>query len=350
MATLAVKTLKGYIANELNIIITGVHGVGKTAKLKEACDQLGYTVKYYSAATLDSFTDLTGIPVPNIPEKTVEYYRPKDIEDAEVIFFDELNRGDARTLNTILEIILEHSINGVRLPKLKAVVAAMNPVTDEYTTDELDKALMDRFDVYLQADPEIELGYFVNKFGDRLGKAAAGFWTEYHKTYEESLTRGAANKIAYISPRRMDKMTAAFKCIPTRQTVMDTLPPEVTDKAVSTKLFRILSEAVAPVQAPAGGIQNEVNQILMKNIADQRSAATGALVSTLLKNPALTDDQKNSVLLSIGVSLNTSKGVPIIMRDFGDAVRAMNPTHIANLTNGWTPLKKRELETALQSA
>lgn len=347
MATLAVKTLKGYIAAGLNVVITGVHGVGKTAKLNEACTQLGYTVKYYSAATLDSFTDLTGIPVPNIAEKTVEYYRPKDIEDADVIFFDELNRGDTRTLNTILEIILEHSINGVKLPKLKAVVAAMNPVTEDYTTDELDKALLDRFDVYLQAEPEIELGYFTKKFGDRLGKAAASFWTEYHDSYEKAKSRGAANQIAYLSPRRMDKITAAFSAIPTRQTVIDTLPPELVDKSIATQLYRVFDEATKPIKAPVTGLTGEVTAILMSPISDQRKSTTGQKASELLKNPALSTDDKNKLLLSLGTALNSSKGVPTLIRDFGDVVKAMNATHLANLTSGWAPPKVADLQRQL---
>ncbi len=348
MATLSVKNLKGYIAAELNVIITGVHGVGKTAKLKEACDQLGYSVKYYSTATLDSFTELTGIPVPNIPEKTVEYYRPKDIENAEVIFFDEINRGDDRTLNTILEIILEHSINGVELPRLKAVVAAMNPVTEGYTTDELDKALMDRFDVYLQADPEIELGYFVNKFGDRLGKAAASFWTEYHENFTKSQKNSSsANRTPYLSPRRMDKITSAFRAIPSRQTISDTLPPEVLDRSLVTQLFRVLNEAMAPEATPETGLKEQVTAILMQPISVQRSAATGLAVSTLLKNPALSSDDKNRLLISLGVALNSSKGVATIIRDFGDAVQAMSNTQISNLTNGWPVTKINDLKNQL---
>lgn len=348
MSSLPVKKIKAYIAAEMNILLSGVHGVGKSAKLNEACAQLGYKVKYYSAATLDSFTDLTGIPVPNIPEKTVEYFRPRDIEEADVIFFDELNRADARTLNTVLEIILEHSINGVPLPKLKSVVAAMNPVSEEYNTEELDKALLDRFDVYLEATPIAEIGYFVNKFGDRLGKAAVSFWNEYHESHEKSKSRGSDNKIAYISPRRLDKIVSAFSAIPARQTIVDTLPPEVSDGSVASALFRVLDEArKEPVPESVTEVTESVNKIVRGSIGEQQKPETGARVSEILSNPNLTSSDRNRLLMSIAASLNEHSSTKKMVRDFGSAILAMTATQRKTLQSGWGDTKISNLENEL---
>jgi len=352
MASINVKTLKSYMAAELNIIISGVHGVGKTAKLKEAADQLGLTMKYYSASTLDSFTDLTGIPVPDKETKTVEYYRPKAIDEADVVFFDEFNRADQRTLNTLFELIQSRSINGERLPKLKCVVAAMNPVTEEYSTEQTDAAIMDRFDIFLQADPEADLGYFIKKFGDRVGKAAVELWSDYHRSYMDAQSRGKSNSIAYISPRRMEKITSAFVAIPARQTIVDSLPPEIIDRSVAANWFRVLNQAVAANTQKDGSsdVSEQVHRIVSSSIAAQRSALTGQEATRLLEEGKLSDNDKNRLLNSLAASLNSAKGVGTIWDQFGTVVKAMNATHYKILTDGWAPAKSADLQKRIAAS
>lgn len=345
--TLTVKSLKGYINAGLAVVISGVHGVGKTAKLKEACSQLGLTVKYYSASTLDPYTDLVGIPVPNTETKTVEYFRPHEIDKADVIFFDEINRADPKTLNTIMEIILDHSINGEVLPNLKCVVSAMNPVSDDYATDELDAALLDRFDVFLQADPEVDLGYFVKKFGDAVGKAAVEFWNEYHGSFtnaKKSSARG--NEIPYLSPRRLDKIVAAFVAIPARQTIVDCLPPAVIDASVASNLYRSLSQAQQSEKPGLTTMEAEVQAIVNSPISNQRSAEVGRKVAKMLQ-VGIEDADKARLLTSLAISLNSSKGAPTLVEQFGEVIQAMTPTQMKTMTDGWPAGKVADLERRL---
>lgn len=339
--TLTVKSLKAYIGAEFNVIISGVHGVGKTAKLQEACSQLGLQMKYYSASTLDPYTDLTGIPVPNQETKTVEYFRPREVDEAEVIFFDELNRADPKTLNAVFEIIQFRSINGERLPKLKCVIAAINPVSEEYTTDELDVALMDRFDVFLQADPEIEVGYFTNKFGDRLGSAAVSVWREHEDTRTDKRS-SSSNAVVYISPRRMDKITAAFQAIPSRQTILDTLPPDVMDTSLAGRIFRALDAAVKPEKKVEDDLSAKVTAILMTSIAQQQKAETGKIIADILAADNLEDSDKDRLLNSIASSLNDTR-VSHIVEHFSEAVKAMKAPQRAIMMSDWPAAKLEDM-------
>lgn len=339
--TLTVKALKGYIGAGFNVIISGVHGVGKTAKLQDACNQLGLKMKYYSASTLDPYTDLTGVPVPNQATKTVEYFRPREIDEAEVIFFDEINRADPKTLNAVFEIIQFQSINGEKLPKLKCVIAAMNPVSEEYTTDELDAALMDRFDVFLKAEPEIEVGYFIQKFGDRLGGAAVKVWQEYEKSRTDKRS-ASANDMAYLSPRRMDKITAAFQAIPSRQTVLDTLPPEVMDASLSGRIYRALNEAIKPPQVEESDLSAKVTAIVMASISQQQKPETGKVVTEILAASNLETGDKDRLLNSLAASLNDAR-VTVIVGHFSEAVRAMKAPQRSILTSGWPATKLEDM-------
>jgi len=142
MSTLEDKLLT-YAKNNLNVLIIGTHGIGKSLIVKSIAEKLKIKFKYFSTSTLDAFADLVGIPTPDKETNSLKFYRPKDLEDAEFIFFDELSRGHPRVLNAILEIIQFKTVNGYKLPNLKIVWAAMNPSGEDYQTEELDPALTD---------------------------------------------------------------------------------------------------------------------------------------------------------------------------------------------------------------
>ncbi len=346
MPNVSVNTLKSYISAEMNVIIAGLHGVGKTAKLKKAVSELGWKMKYFSASTMDPFTELIGIPVPNTETKTIEYYRPLEIDDAEVIFIDEYNRADERTSNALMEIILEKSINGVPLPKLKAVVAAINPVTEDYDTTRIDAAQLDRFDIFLTEDPAIDLGFFVGRFGEALGKAAVEYWNEYHSAYVRSMN--TRNPIPYISPRRMEIITSAFQKLPNRQTVVDTLPMEIADASVAGNIFRRLSDATKKTSEPAANdVDAIITNIIEQPISVQRNRATAVKVNELIKNGELTDVQAKKLVTSLAVALNEGKSPRTLVKDYLAVLQLMSPSHIAMLTSGWGTSKRRELDELL---
>ncbi len=69
-----------------------------------------------------------------------------------VLFLDELNRANVDTLNASLQLVLERKLHAHHLPftqgKPTMVIAAINPTDDDsnnYTVNELDPALLDRF-------------------------------------------------------------------------------------------------------------------------------------------------------------------------------------------------------------
>jgi hypothetical protein len=87
----------------------------------------------------------------------LQMVRPRDVDDAELIFFDEFNRADPKVHNAVLEIVQFQTINGEKLPHARMVWAAMNPPGKEYDVEDLDPALVDRFDVYeeVKATPSV---------------------------------------------------------------------------------------------------------------------------------------------------------------------------------------------------
>lgn len=189
------EQLKTYMENNVNVLLMGPHGVGKTTMVKDIAKELGLRLKYYSSATLDPWADLVGIPVPDGARERVNFLRPRAVDNAEIIFFDELNRAHSKVQDAVLEIIQYHSINGEKLPHLRMCWAAINPSDSRYNVTEMDEVLMDRFHIHLNVPARVDKHYLLSKgYNADTVTACVEWW------------KGVLNDEArrYISPRRLE--------------------------------------------------------------------------------------------------------------------------------------------------
>lgn len=199
----------------LNVLIEGTHGTGKTSLITQVARELGLSMKYYSTATLDPFVDLVGLPVPGIDaagHPGVIYHRPRDIDQADLVFFDEFNRAQPKTLNAVLEIVQFHTINGEPLPRLKAVFAACNPVAKDYDVVPLDAALVDRFHVCVRFEPGPDLAWFRTRFNEELATALCDwFHTDLDMLQQQSVSPRKLEHIGQLILEDIDPQQALHK-------------------------------------------------------------------------------------------------------------------------------------------
>jgi hypothetical protein len=198
-----------WIKAGVNVLLKGERGVGKTSMAMDAFKRMNMTVAYFSAATMDPFVDFVGIPTKvkvtrhrdgvDIEEEVIRLTRPEYLINLhpDIIFMDELNRAHKKTRNAVMELIQFGTINGVKFSdNLKAVWAAVNPDNsdgeNEYDTDRLDPAQLDRFEVQVEVPFECDLKYFTNKY-PTAGKVAVDHWNAMPKDLKK-----------LISPRRLD--------------------------------------------------------------------------------------------------------------------------------------------------
>jgi hypothetical protein len=202
------QRLKLYGRASYNVLLTGKHGVGKTAIIKSVFDELfgsyGTNWLYFSSSTLDPWIDFIGVPKTYTRQDGLEVFKivpPEHLADNNTIkamFFDELNRADEKTLNATMELIQFKSINGRKFPALQCVWAAENPADDkenEYSVKPLDPAQKDRFQIQIEVPQELNRSYFNSKYGTEIAKVAEEWWK--------------ANK-KMISPRKLDNMLHGF--------------------------------------------------------------------------------------------------------------------------------------------
>ena len=234
-----VDKIARYIEKGYNIFLEGKHGVGKTQMVEQACAKLGYKVLTFNAALMDSFVDLRGVPFSKETDDgtILEMVRQAGmLEDADVIFYDEIGRAQVAELNAVMNTVNEHKVNGEILPSHKSVIGATN-TGREYSSYELDPAQKDRFDIFFSCKPKADVDYFCKKFGDSTGKALT---TWQHEIIDASMSQD--NWDAYVSPRSLEKLGKLFNDFRDIECLEDSLGERSAMLPVN-KLFSSLEES-----------------------------------------------------------------------------------------------------------
>ncbi len=143
------------LASEAPLLLIGPHGSAKSALLERVARVLALEHRHYNAS-LVSFDDLLGFPVPNAARDGLDYLRtPATLWGAQSVFLDEISRCRPEVQNKLFSIVHERRAMGVLLESLRYRWAAMNPpaafdaageLDDAYLGSQpLDPALADRF-------------------------------------------------------------------------------------------------------------------------------------------------------------------------------------------------------------
>ena len=187
------------IREGLSAVLIGDRGVGKTTMVVQAARESGLAdgeVALLSASLIDPYTDLVGVPVPSTQgEQTIlTWARPSYFYKARVILLDELNRGQPKVVNAVLELFQFRSLSGERLPNLRSVIAAGNEPGEGLYAEPFEWALLDRADLVIWFPTEPSADYFRRRFSRELADALIGWW-------QEDLDREQRRA---VSPRRLE--------------------------------------------------------------------------------------------------------------------------------------------------
>lgn len=143
------KILEAMPASQ-NIMLTGKHGIGKSQILENFFSNRGERVVILFLGQMSDPGDLIGLP--RLNEKTGKtefmppFWFPIDGKPI-VLFLDELNRARPEVLQTIMDLTLNRTLAGKKLPEGSRVICAVND-GEEYQLTDLDPALVSRFNIY----------------------------------------------------------------------------------------------------------------------------------------------------------------------------------------------------------
>lgn len=230
--------LLDFAKNGDNVLMIGDPGSGKTLSAIQVARSLDLKFAYYSAPTVDPYSEFVGIPalthfetedsngvrkIISETDRRMEYFRTSNIMDAEFIFVDEINRmTNEKLANTFLELLQFGSINGKKLPNLKLVWAAVNPESNTVTAvNTLDEALKDRFHQYVWFDSTPDWDLYAEKYDIQLVTPTR----EWYKNLED----GHKN---LLSPRRIGYI---IKSLQSYGTAISSVSPEYASLRLAIK-------------------------------------------------------------------------------------------------------------------
>ena len=132
-----------------NLMLVGNHGIGKSEILTEYFSGKGMKVVPLFLGQMSDPGDLIGIPNRNNTTGKTEfmppYWFPLDGKPI-VLCLDELNRARPEVLQTIMDLALNRTLAGRKLPDGSRIISAVN-AGDQYQLTDLDPALVSRFNV-----------------------------------------------------------------------------------------------------------------------------------------------------------------------------------------------------------
>ena len=144
------KALLDVTPADQNIMLVGNHGIGKSEILTEYFCTKGMKVVPLFLGQMSDPGDLIGIPNRNDATGKTEfmppYWFPLDGKPI-VLFLDELNRARPEVLQTIMDLALNRTLAGRKLPEGSRIISAVNS-GDQYQLTDLDPALVSRFNVF----------------------------------------------------------------------------------------------------------------------------------------------------------------------------------------------------------
>lgn len=173
-----------WLKNNLNVMLSGAHGFGKTERATQCFERNGLKWRYFSASTMDPWVDFVGVPKEVTDEATGERYleliRPRDFahDDVEALFFDEFNRAPKKVRNAVMELIQFKSINGRKFHNLRVIWIAINPADENetYDVERMDPAQEDRFHIHFEVPAVPDLDYFTSRYGKDVATVALEWW------------------------------------------------------------------------------------------------------------------------------------------------------------------------------
>lgn len=197
------RKLDYFINNRFNVLFEGEKGVGKTSMIIDAFKRAGLRYRYFSASTMDVWTDFIGLPK-EVTDQDGTYLtlcKPKEFatDSVDAVIFDEYNRAPTKVKNACMEIIQFGSINGVKFNNLKMAWAAINPDNGDYQVEAMDPAQEDRFHAKLLIPYALNEEYLVKKYPDTAGQAIE-WWNELDDDSKR-----------LCSPRRLEYCLKAFQ-------------------------------------------------------------------------------------------------------------------------------------------
>jgi hypothetical protein len=252
------------------------------------------------------------------------------LEDVDVIFFDELNRANPEKQASLFSIVHSGSIHGVRLPNLKAVVAALNPTKEDesYQVQEMDKAFRGRFSACIEVPADPKVSHFMDGYvSERVARAVARWWHKHVKNFPE-IRDVVSPRVAHYIGTNLEKLDRAIEA--------GRIPAEKAHSVFTTwTKHNLMSKDTLGVNIPLGG--------LLAILTENEEFALQELANNGKQNQEITQDISSNVQRSMQVADTLTEAVrkkahqsaallkPDELWQYSNVIMALHPEHAMKL-------------------
>ena len=233
---------------------------------------------------------------PNGGEVIRQSNRPGGILTSEICVLDDISRAPGEALNVLLRILNERKYGNDPIPLVTAI-ATGNPAGDEYYTEPLDPANVDRFVIQIrtlgliQQQNWAEAARVIELYAERLGQDAQ---PESHKVTRESFDTACAAVTQVVVTEQVKGMLLQVLQLLAQQYGLDEKNSLLTDRTFLVKALKVIkANAVLEGRAetaPADllslqfvttfripeSVHNQMPRIISKIIATATTAANKA--------------------------------------------------------------------------
>lgn len=203
------------------LMLIGGHGIGKSKLVEQLAkdDDAEFTTLFLGQAA--DAGDIIGLPtrIEKEDELGEKYFMtdfappkwwPSNMDKKYYLFLDEFNRMKPEMGQCVMDLVLNRKLNGRRLPPNTRIIAAINPLEDGYyQVEELDPALMDRFNVYeFTPTPEEWIDWAI---GAELHSAVVSFIAGHKSLLDPPSAKEAKSGQVYPSRRSWERVSKILK-------------------------------------------------------------------------------------------------------------------------------------------
>jgi hypothetical protein len=133
---------------DIALLVRGPHGIGKSQLFRQIAEGLGFSKEDFIDRRLSQMTEGDLLGLPELTDGVTRFAPPdwymSACLKAKIVLLDEFNRATPEVMQCGFQIVLDHELNGWKLHPETRVYAAVN-ASPEYTVNEMDPALLDRF-------------------------------------------------------------------------------------------------------------------------------------------------------------------------------------------------------------
>jgi hypothetical protein len=233
MAIMNIKQAKSFLLHspiEIATLISGHHGIGKSAIVKQIANTLGVSCIDFRLAQND-VGDLKGIPYmvngrtvfapPEFfPIREADAIELKDLlnltddvsrgryGDKGILFLDEINRANREVQQAAFELVLDRRLNLRSLPDGWRVVAALNGDDSIYSVVRMEPAFLSRF-ALIDLKPTVEEWFSWAENEGKIHTAITQFIRKHNDMLdptEEMLKQSSLQGVVKVHDRRAWEM------------------------------------------------------------------------------------------------------------------------------------------------